>query len=56
MKTRQVVIGFEKPINILILVKVLKEIYGEEHVTIGAGQVTNGIPSNWIVVDNERRK
>ena len=38
------------------LVKMLELTFGKDTVTVGEGQVSNGVPTNWIVVDNERTK
>lgn len=54
MKTRQVVVGFQKPVDVKVLVKMLEELYGKDTVTIGHGIAINGIPNDWIVVTNER--
>lgn len=56
MKTSQVTIGFSKPIAMNSIVKMLELTFGKGSVTVGEGQVSNGVPANWIVVDNERRK
>lgn len=54
MKTTQVVVGFQKPIDTKTLVKMLEELYGKGSVTVGHGMAVNGIPNDWIVVSNER--
>lgn len=56
MKTSQVTIGFSKPVIMYSVVKMLELTFGKGSVTVGEGQVSNGVPANWIVVDNERRK
>ena len=56
MKTTQVTIGFSKPVIMNSVVKMLELTFGKGSVTVGEGQVSNGVPANWIVVDNERRK
>lgn len=54
MKTRQVVVGFQKPVDVKTLTKMLEEVFGKGTVTIGHGLAVNGIPNDWIVVNNER--
>lgn len=54
MKTTQVVVGFQKPVDTKTLIKLLEELYGKNTVTIGNGVANNGIPTGWIVVNNER--
>ena len=54
MRTRQVVLGFQKPVDIAALVKLIETAYGKGSVTLGQGQAVNGIPNDWIVVHNER--
>ena len=54
MKTRQIVVGFQKPVDVNKLVKMLEEMYGKGTVTVGHGIAVNGIPNDWIVVNNER--
>lgn len=56
MKTTQVTIGFSKPVPMSTLVKMLQTTFGKDTVTLGEGQVSNGVPTNWIVVDNDRGK
>jgi hypothetical protein len=56
VKTSQVTIGFSKPVIMYSVVKMLELTFGKGSVTVGEGQVSNGVPANWIVVDNERRK
>ena len=56
MKTTQVTIGFSKPVIMYSIVKMLELTFGKGSVTVGEGQVSNGVPANWVVVDNERRK
>lgn len=55
MKTRQVVLGFQKPVDTKTLVKVLEAAFGKDSVTVGKGQAVNGIPNDWMVVHNERQ-
>lgn len=38
------------------LIKMLETTFGKDTVTVGEGQVSNGVPTNWIVVDNDRGK
>lgn len=54
MKTRQVVVGFQKPVDTKTLVRMLEEVFGKGTVVLGHGQAVNGIPNDWIVVNNER--
>jgi hypothetical protein len=54
VRTRQVVLGFQKPVDIATLVKLIEAAYGKGSVTLGQGQAVNGIPNDWIVVHNER--
>jgi len=56
LKKVQVTIGFAKPTALYSIEKMLELTYGKGSVTVGEGQVSNGVPANWIVVDNERRK
>jgi len=56
LKTTQVTIGFSKPVPMYSIVKMLELTFGKGSVTVGEGQVSNGVPANWVVVDNERRK
>jgi hypothetical protein len=55
MKTRQVVLGFQKPVDTRVLVQILEQLYGKGSVVIGHGSAVNGIPNDWIVVNNERQ-
>lgn len=55
MRTRQVVLGFQKPVDTRVLVQVLQQLYGKDSVTVGHGSAINGIPNDWIVVNNERQ-
>jgi hypothetical protein len=54
VKTTQVVVGFQKPVDTRTLIKWLEQLYGEGTVTVGNGVANNGIPTGWIVVNNER--
>ncbi len=54
MKTRQVVVGFQKPVDVKALIKLLESAYGKGSVTVGQGQAMNGIPSGWLVVQNDQ--
>jgi hypothetical protein len=56
LKTTQITVGFSKPVPMYSIVKMLELTFGKGSVTVGEGQVSNGVPANWIVVDNERRK
>lgn len=55
MKSHQFTIAFTKAITINELVKLLKNHYGGA-IEIGHGLHNNGIPQEWIVVNNERPK
>lgn len=54
MKTRQVVVGFQKPVDVKALIKLLESAYGKGSVVVGQGQAMNGIPSGWLVVQNDQ--
>jgi hypothetical protein len=56
VKTSQVVLGFQNPVDVKMLVKILQEVFGEGTTTVGQGQAVNGIPNGWIVVHNERQR
>jgi len=53
VRTRQITIAFETPVSKHQLAEILKKIYGP--VIIGEGRVVNGIPEDWILVENDKR-
>lgn len=55
MKAHQFTVAYNKPININELVTLLQKHYGTD-IEIGQGLATNGIPHDWIVVHNERKR
>lgn len=54
MRTGQIVIGFEMPITVQELAKLLIEHYGP--VDIGQGIMENGLNTNCLYVHNAKKK
>ena len=54
MRTSQLVIGFEMPITVQELAKLLTEHYGP--VDIGQGIMENGLNTNCLYVHNTKKK
>ena len=54
MRTSQLVIGFEMPITVQELAKLLTEHYGS--VDIGQGIMENGLNTNCLYVYNAKKK
>lgn len=50
---RQVTLAFEHPVNELVLAEILKQIYGP--VIIGEGRAINGIPEDWLLIENAKQ-
>ena len=53
MLTRQITVAFETPIDTHRLAEVLKLLYGD--VVVGTGIINNGIPENYIFVENKAK-
>jgi hypothetical protein len=51
---RQITIAFEQPINATQLAHILHKLYGP--VIMGEGKAVNGIPEDWILVENGERR
>jgi hypothetical protein len=50
MLTRQITVAFETPVDTHRLAEVLRLLYGD--VVVGSGILNNGIPENYILVEN----
>jgi len=54
LKTRQITVAFVNPIDKKQFAQILKQLYGP--VTNGEGRAVNGIPEDWIIVENDERR
>jgi hypothetical protein len=53
MLTRQITVAFETPVDTHRLAEVLRLLYGD--VVVGSGIINNGIPENYILVENRTK-
>ena len=53
MLTRQITVAFETPVDTHRLAEVLRLLYGD--VVVGSGIINNGIPENYILVENKAK-
>jgi len=50
MLTRQITVAFDSPISMEQFAQLMKAVYGNP--VIGLGRAVNGIPTDWIIVEN----
>jgi 23S rRNA A1618 N6-methylase RlmF len=49
----QFTVAFHQPISVQELYRILATYYGIHNVEVGEGVLVNGLPQDWIVIDNE---
>lgn len=56
MKATQFTVAFTEPISVRELYEILAAHYNINTVELGQGKFVNGLPHDWIVIHNERRR
>jgi hypothetical protein len=52
-RTRQITIAFSNEVSVADVASLLRHKFGRNKVIVGKGKLVDGIPPDWIVVEND---
>lgn len=52
-RTRQITLAFNEEVSVADVASLLRHKYGRNKVIVGKGKLIDGIPPDWIIVEND---